>query len=77
MDEKQFKKHLADLAHGHHHPEEHDWGEGTVEITDKPAKVAPDEAGSIVEPAKGKAGTKAKSPGKKTARIKSARKKRK
>ena len=26
MDEKEFKKHLADLAHGHHHPEEHDWG---------------------------------------------------
>ncbi len=25
MDEKDFKKHLADLAHGHHHPEEHDW----------------------------------------------------
>jgi hypothetical protein len=26
MDEKDFKKHLQDLAHGHHHPEEHDWG---------------------------------------------------
>jgi len=26
MDEKHFKKHLADLAHGHHHPDEHDWG---------------------------------------------------
>jgi hypothetical protein len=26
MDEKHFKKHLHDLAHGHHHPEEHDWG---------------------------------------------------
>jgi len=25
MDEKQFKKHLRDLAHGHHHPDEHDW----------------------------------------------------
>jgi hypothetical protein len=25
MDEKDFKKHLKDLAHGHHHPEEHDW----------------------------------------------------
>ena len=25
MDEKDFKKHLQDLAHGHHHPEEHDW----------------------------------------------------
>ena len=26
MDEKDFKKHLSALAHGHHHPEEHDWG---------------------------------------------------
>jgi hypothetical protein len=25
MDEKDFKKHLKDLAEGHHHPEEHDW----------------------------------------------------
>jgi hypothetical protein len=25
MDEKDFKKHLKDLAKGHHHPEEHDW----------------------------------------------------
>ncbi len=25
MDEKDFKKHLQDLVHGHHHPEEHDW----------------------------------------------------
>ena len=26
MDELDFKRHLRDLAHGHHHPEEHDWG---------------------------------------------------
>jgi len=32
MDEKDFKKHLQDLAHGHHHPEEHDWG------TEQPVK---------------------------------------
>lgn len=25
MDEKDFKKHLADLIHGHRQPEEHDW----------------------------------------------------
>lgn len=25
MDELAFKRHLRDLAHGHHHPEEHDW----------------------------------------------------
>jgi hypothetical protein len=34
MDEKDFKKHLRDLAHGHHHPEEHDWE------TIKPVKKA-------------------------------------
>ena len=45
MDEKQFKKHLADLAHGHHHPEEHDWAEGPAQIRSKPA----------VEPARKKA----------------------
>ena len=52
MDEKEFKKHLADLAHGHHHPEEHDWGDSTVDISNKPSDVAPDEAASIVEPPK-------------------------
>jgi hypothetical protein len=25
MNELEFKRHLKDLAHGHHHPEEHDW----------------------------------------------------
>jgi hypothetical protein len=25
MDDKAFRKHLKDLAEGHHHPEEHDW----------------------------------------------------
>jgi len=29
MDNKEFKKHLQDLAHGHHHPEEHDWSPGS------------------------------------------------
>ena len=34
MDEKDFRKHLADLAHGHHHAEEHDWDEkSTVKAT--------------------------------------------
>jgi hypothetical protein len=27
MDEKAFKKHLTDLAHGRHHPDEHDWSD--------------------------------------------------
>jgi hypothetical protein len=25
MNDTDFKRHLKDLAHGHHHPEEHDW----------------------------------------------------
>ncbi len=25
MNDAEFKRHLKDLAHGHHHPEEHDW----------------------------------------------------
>ena len=25
MNEVEFKRHLKDLVHGHHHPEEHDW----------------------------------------------------
>ncbi len=43
MDEKDFKKHLQDLAHGHHHPEEHDWPEtGAVRTVAKTtAKRAP------------------------------------
>jgi hypothetical protein len=27
MNELEFKRHLKDLVHGHHHPEEHDWRE--------------------------------------------------
>ena len=46
MDEKDFKKHLQDLVHGHHHPEEHDWGNGAAPAkakaaAKKPAKKAP------------------------------------
>ena len=45
MDEKDFKKHLRDLAHGHHHPEEHDWPEAgknaATPATRKPAKARP------------------------------------
>ena len=54
MDDKQFRKHLADLAHGHHHPEEHDWAEGTIEKTDQRTNIAPDEPGSVVTKAKRK-----------------------
>ena len=27
MNDLEFKRHLKDLVHGHHHPEEHDWRE--------------------------------------------------
>jgi hypothetical protein len=41
MDEKDFKKHLKDLAHGHHHPEEHDWpATGAVRAVEKSAKTS-------------------------------------
>jgi len=42
MDEKDFRKHLADLAHGHHHAEEHDWDEkSTVKAAGKKTKSGP------------------------------------
>ena len=70
MDEKHFKKHLADLAHGHHHPEEHDWDEGgTVQKSSVPSSVEPDEPGSVVVKAAKPKTTKAKAV-KKTARKK-------
>src|SRR5690348_10616134 len=41
MDERDFKRHLRDLAHGHHHPEEHDWQGGQASPTAKaPRKTA-------------------------------------
>jgi hypothetical protein len=41
MNTRDFKKHLKDLAHGHHHPEEHDWG---TDPTAKAAGAAPAKA---------------------------------
>jgi hypothetical protein len=40
MDEKQFKKHLKDLAHGHHHPEEHDWAQSGTKSRKSAPKTA-------------------------------------
>jgi hypothetical protein len=38
VDEKDFKKHLRDLVHGHHHPEEHDWSAETkIRVSGKSA----------------------------------------
>jgi hypothetical protein len=44
MDAKASKKHLADLVHGHHHPEEHVWntarGERKTDERLHPARTA-------------------------------------
>jgi hypothetical protein len=61
MDEKQFKKHLSDLAHGHHHPEEHDWADNSREAV----SVAPAAAARARKPA-----TKARPDSKKRSRKK-------
>jgi hypothetical protein len=55
MDEKQFKKHLADLAHGHHHPEEHDWNDDTRTVPDIEAAPAGTARARAKKPAKAKA----------------------
>jgi hypothetical protein len=48
MNEEEFKKHLKDLAHGHHHPEEHDWAEsGSAGLKEAKTK------GSVKKAAKG------------------------
>lgn len=52
MDEKTFKKHLKDLAEGHHHPEEHDWG-ATAPAKKAPAKKASAKAAPPKRSAKG------------------------
>lgn len=56
MDEKDFKEHLKDLAHGHHHPDEHDWpANGTVKVVDAPFNGGLNKRGSAGAAAKGKA----------------------
>ena len=41
MNDQDFKRHLKDLAHGHHHPEEHDWSQQPARATKTaPAKRA-------------------------------------
>jgi hypothetical protein len=39
MNELDFKRHLKDLAHGHHHTEEHDW-DRQKPAANKPVKAA-------------------------------------
>ena len=40
MNELQFKHHLKEMVHGHHHPEEHDWDSGPKKAVAKKAKTA-------------------------------------
>jgi hypothetical protein len=62
MNEEEFKKHLKDLAHGHHHPEEHDWPEsgstGAKTVKAKaPVKKAPVKKAVKVSPRKKASGS--------------------
>jgi hypothetical protein len=52
MNEEEFKKHLKDLAHGHHHPEEHDWPESGSAGAKKAKTKAPVEKAVKVSPRK-------------------------
>ncbi|HEX3880737.1 MAG TPA: hypothetical protein VHW24_27335 [Bryobacteraceae bacterium] len=58
MDDRQFRKHLKDLAHGHHHPEEHDWAGGAGAAV-APVKTAP--GAKKAAPKTAKSGTRKKS----------------
>jgi hypothetical protein len=41
IDENDFKKYLRDLAHGQHHPDEHDWApDGKAPEPKEPAKAS-------------------------------------
>jgi hypothetical protein len=40
MNELEFKRHLKDLAHGHHHPEEHDWAGAPASPSTAKARTA-------------------------------------
>jgi hypothetical protein len=39
MDEKDSRKHLADLAHGHHHAGEHDWDDKSTSGASKTGRA--------------------------------------
>ncbi len=55
MDEKDFKKHLKELAHGQHHPEDHDWPEtGAVQMVAQPAKTEKAKTKTARKPARKK-----------------------
>jgi len=41
MNDTEFKRHLKDLVHGHHHPEEHDWGQGAAASAPRKKASAP------------------------------------
>jgi hypothetical protein len=41
MNDADFKRHLKNLAHGHHHPEEHDWDRGAKKAAAPKAAAKP------------------------------------
>jgi hypothetical protein len=55
MNEDEFKRHLKDMVHGHHHPEEHGWQDQPAAA---PAIVGPKKAGTKRRPIGKKAGKK-------------------
>jgi hypothetical protein len=68
MDEKHFKEHLKDLAHGHHHPEEHDWrAAGTATATKAPVDRSLNKRRTVASTAKDK-GAKKRTSAKRTNR---------
>lgn len=59
MNEEEFKKHLKDLVHGHHHPEEHDWTSGSAGAKTVKSK-APVKKAARVSPRKKTSGSSRK-----------------
>jgi hypothetical protein len=56
MNDEEFKKHLKDLAQGHHHPEEHEWTEPSPTGAEKATAKAPVKKAAKVNPRKKAAG---------------------
>jgi hypothetical protein len=55
MDDRTFRKHLAGLVHGHHHPEEHDWTTDVASPVPRSSKRANEKSKRVTRKAKAKA----------------------
>lgn len=60
MDDRTFRKHLAGLVHGHHHPEEHDWTTDVASPAPKSSRHAGEKPKRVTRKAKAKVKAKAK-----------------